>query len=324
MTPLAHKIVRELTLPKKDRTFMDAGHILPRMRDIHCFEISAVQSLVGKMAQDLKRRCLIAHQPELAHLSDEEWEQGKWTVPDWKTWRWIEPNTRMGFLPAPRTWIETKVPPGSSHNGVSGVVGWLLEEGEMLPDRVRRTLPGFVRCTSCQEVINTAGRRVFGSLVMWHMPLADSSAFGLVNPIPDNLEDLTEQTNLRGGVQQVYEMILHTTLSTYITLGLINTPKLIGRRQHMPHAGLEKALRREQKIIGTYPLHAWTEILLECRPTPNVAGEEDYEAHLTGRKCLHFCRAHLRLKGGKVEFVRSHYRGDPALGFKQARYRVTA
>lgn len=105
-------------------------------------------------------------------------------------------------------------------------------------------------------------------------------------------------------------------------LYIINSPKIFGRRQHMPHVGLEKKLRDAKPTIGSYPLHAWQEILLEARPTYFDDSGVEHEAHLTGRKCLHFCRAHLRVRNGRLETVSSHWRGDPALGIKRTRYKV--
>ncbi len=107
----------------------------------------------------------------------------------------------------------------------------------------------------------------------------------------------------------------------YGALALINTPRIIGRRQHMPHAGLQRRLAAARGMVGKFPLRAWTEIVLEVHP-PKVAGEQVHEARLTGGKCLHFCRAHLRIRNGMLEYVSPHWRGDPALGIKQTRYSV--
>lgn len=105
-------------------------------------------------------------------------------------------------------------------------------------------------------------------------------------------------------------------------LAFINSPRIIGRRQHMPHRGLERELLRQQKVIGKFPLHAWTEIVLEVTPPKEADGQHEYEAHLTGKRALHFVRAHLRIRDGKLSFVKAHWRGDAALGIKQSRYRL--
>lgn len=107
----------------------------------------------------------------------------------------------------------------------------------------------------------------------------------------------------------------------YGALALINTPRTIGRRQHMPHAGLQRKLAAAHGMPGKFPLQAWTEIILEVRP-PVIEGERVHEARLTGGKCLHFCRAHLRIRNGTLEYVSPHWRGNGALGIKQSRYDV--
>lgn len=104
-------------------------------------------------------------------------------------------------------------------------------------------------------------------------------------------------------------------------LAMINAPRIIGRRQHMPHAGLQRKIARSKGMVGKFPLRAWTEIVLEVSPPKEAVGE--YEARLSGAKALHFCRAHLRVRNGQLEYVRAHWRGDPALGIKRSRYRLT-
>jgi hypothetical protein len=105
-------------------------------------------------------------------------------------------------------------------------------------------------------------------------------------------------------------------------LAMINTPRVVGRRQHMPHAGLQKALARARQMVGKSPLRAWSEIVLEVTPPDLHHDEDPRELRLSGAKALHFVRAHLRIRLGHLELVSSHWRGDPALGIKQTRYRV--
>jgi hypothetical protein len=107
-------------------------------------------------------------------------------------------------------------------------------------------------------------------------------------------------------------------------LAMINTPRLVGRKQHMPDRKLEKTLLRNRPNIGKFPLQAWTEITLSVSaPTKDVSGQSSKEAHLTGNKPLHFCRQHWRVRLGRLERVKAHWRGDPSLGIKRSRYKVT-
>lgn len=108
----------------------------------------------------------------------------------------------------------------------------------------------------------------------------------------------------------------------YGLLAFINTPRIVGRRQHMPHRGLERDLRRALGLQGKFPLHAWTEILLHVAPPKDASDEPSVEAHYTGKRALHFCRAHLRIKLGRLELVKAHWRGDSSLGIKRSRYVV--
>lgn len=108
-----------------------------------------------------------------------------------------------------------------------------------------------------------------------------------------------------------------------IFLAIINSPRSIGRRQHMPNRALEARLLRKRKLIGHFPLRAWTEIKLEAFPDFVTDDGKVHRARLTGERCLHYCRAHLRIQNGMVVFVHGHWRGNAALGIKQSRYRIT-
>ena len=119
---------------------------------------------------------------------------------------------------------------------------------------------------------------------------------------------------------QFMPLVGRLSAGLYGALALINTPRVIGRKQHMPHAGLQKKMAAARGMVGKFPLRGWTELTLAVSP-PAVDGQE-HEVRLTGGKALHFCRAHLRIRLGQVELVKPHWRGDPALGIKQTRYRV--
>jgi hypothetical protein len=113
--------------------------------------------------------------------------------------------------------------------------------------------------------------------------------------------------------------------STLFAMGcclLINSPQIIGRTQHMPNQALERKLT--QKFgVGKFPLHAWTEIHLKVNKPIEIDDGESHEAHLTGRRALHFVRKHIRIRLGRLEYVSAHWRGDPSIGIKQSRYKVT-
>ena len=191
------------------------------------------------------------------------------------------------FLPAPKTWIEWNHP--------FGRIAILLESfGDM------------ARSTAFWKDCSAA----LGSI---SLTSDDYKCCGTLGLVPQVWKDAYGESMFAG-----------LLAAAHLQLVIINSPKIIGRKQHMPHRGLERDLLRSKTLSGKYPLHAWHELKLEARPTYFDKDGFEHEAHLTGKKCLHFCRSHLRIRNGKLELVNAHWRGDPALGIKRTRYRVTA
>jgi hypothetical protein len=197
---------------------------------------------------------------------------------------------KLAFLPAPVTWIEYR--PMVEERFRNVVVNSGLEERFKDPQRLAH------RLTETDDV-------VCEHTFMQH---ADGTIHYTYEPLVFNKKDVFIEGHERA-------------IALFAMLAMINHPKVIGRRQHMPHRGLERQLVRSLGA-GKFPLHAWTEIKLHVMPTRDMRDDPSVEAHYTGHKALHFCRAHLRLRGGRLEFVRAHWRGDPAIGIKQSRYRV--
>lgn len=204
------------------------------------------------------------------------------------------------FLPADKVWIEWKSP--KNH------VGLLVCKIETEP---------FARFYMVSR-LESGG---------W-CSYADSIVISLQGTLINNAERLTgnesefgKQARMKAGLEYGF-LEAQSAKIIYGALAFINSPKIIGRRQHMPHRGLERELIKQQKIIGKFPLHAWTEIILDVTPPKEAEGQHDFEAHLTGRRALHFCRAHLRIRDGKLQFVKAHWRGDASIGIKRSRYIV--
>lgn len=249
MTPLAHRIARELTLPKRRRTFIDQCRLLEQMGDIHCFEVSEVKEAAVELAIDINRKVI----PE-----------------------------RLAFLPAPKTWIEWQEDKAR--------VGVLLQQTKF-DDQVAFT----------------------------HFALADANKFG---SLAGGLLHLHSGAKPTGATHEIGLRDRANTLKIYAFLALINTPRIVGRVTHLPHAGLQKSLVASRAMTGSFPLKAWTEIKLSILPPEIQPGIRD--ACLTGERALHFCRAYLRIRLGQLEMVRAHWRGDASIGIKQSRYKVTA
>lgn len=195
------------------------------------------------------------------------------------------------FLPAPKTWIEWRYGDGRS-------AAILLVEAKHKIIRSRCTL-------YCREEATVLGI------------LSATSSLPADNPVLPKW--LTDHLVAYGAGTYSAEWLL---ILAQLMLLLINSPRIIGRRQVMPNKGLERKLTQGLGV-GKFPLHAWTEILLQVSKPPEIDDGEPHEAHLTGRRALHFVRKHIRIRLGQLEYVTAHWRGDPALGIKQSRYTVT-
>jgi hypothetical protein len=203
----------------------------------------------------------------------------------------------FGFLPAPKTWIEFRHASGNR-------MAVAMEECDG-----RHAYNGGKPSAVCTFV----DRDSVVNLGMVSTQSGDFYAYGGLQRWPQYILACSGPEPDMAG--QGILALAHTLLV------LINSPKIIGRRQHMPHAGLERRLTKGLGA-GKFPLHAWTEILLQVNKPPEIDDGEPHEAHLTGRRALHFCRKHIRIQNGQLVYVSAHWRGDPALGIKQSRYNV--
>jgi hypothetical protein len=206
---------------------------------------------------------------------------------DWK----FRDDIRL-FLPSPMTWIEWRT--GNGRNGAL-----LVDGADKQPND---TVGIYVH----EMALNNDDGVILEREDTWAMVKRDGR-FRILSPLTAEGDPVWGKADFiaRG-----------RTLAA--ALSLINTPRIIGRRQHMPHSGLQKRLAMARGMTGKFPLQAWHEIKLEVRPP--ISPEGTSEGHLTGMRALHFCRAHLRIRYGKLELVHAHWRGDPSLGVKQTRY----
>lgn len=275
MTPLAHRIVKEFTLPVKRRSFIDRCGLLEVMGDIHCFEVSDVFDAACS---------LVKGKTENIHDLNERGHEIATRVSSL--------SERTSFLPAPNTWIEWT-------SEIGGRTAVLLREDE-------KNEWCSIRIAECSD------RGVF------------ASAAGIFCMGLRNIHDASVFRSSVNLSQDQRVSLCGLMLTLHGLLAFINTPRVIGRATHAPHAGLQKALTKARAAaFGKYALHAWTEIRLHVRPEHD-ANRSDEDVWLTGRRALHFVRCHLRLRLGQLELVTAHWRGDPALGIKQSRYKVVA
>jgi hypothetical protein len=319
MTPLAMKVANQLTLPVSQRRFDDAAGVLCLFdQDMHCFEVSAIAKSVNAVLDD----------PLEAGDADAAWDV------------WHEVGTMLPhmFLPSPVTWLEQIV--GGERIGVV-----LRQHGDGYSLATVYDNRSIDMCKFRARGILEAGERIevtdlamiedeehsradidFSKLLTGLDPLtatpeqrrcilaARALAQARVDKLNHKLGRGSRMVEFMGAAHRFIGMCV-------LTLDLINTPGLIGMRQHDPHRGLARRLSTIRG--GSYPLRGWSEVVLKHQTRIAEPGER-----LTGatfHKCLHFVRSHLRhYQDGKVTVIPAHWRGDPALGIKRTRYLVAA
>lgn len=189
------------------------------------------------------------------------------------------------FLPSPRTWLEFE------DRGIK--VGLFLEMRDGWIELVR------VLCSSGCFVAVDGGclRCEMGGV----LSTIDESKIPDGYPLDRNGMAAT---------------VASTGFLAMLLLDVINTPDLIHLRRRTLSSGMQRALG---KATGHYPMLAWSEVTINHAAVSRPCTREG----LTGRKCLHFVRAHRRVLGPEHSTtVAAHWRGDPSIGIKQTRYRV--
>lgn len=104
---------------------------------------------------------------------------------------------------------------------------------------------------------------------------------------------------------------------TAAILTVVNQPSGLERTTERPHAGLSRDLRRKG-LLGDEELKPWHRLRI-CQSKERT--ENAAVSRPGHRKCYHFVRAHFRQANG--QFVRPHWRGDPALGIGRKSYIVS-
>lgn len=99
-------------------------------------------------------------------------------------------------------------------------------------------------------------------------------------------------------------------------LALINTPRVSRVIHHDVDAKLNKARLKRGKV----PLMSWRDVTI--RPDVGWMPKTVQEEGRTGEKRRHHVRTFMRLKQGKVEIVRPHWRGNREKGYVQHRHVV--
>jgi hypothetical protein len=330
VTPLAQKIARELTLPVKRRTFHNAEILSLFDADMHCFDVTAIAKPISDAMDEANVW------PDVATMLD------------------------ALFLPSPVTWLESIV--GGTRIAyilTKQDVWWqiyMVIDGATLVGGLNAKFRPCSILTSPEmiEVIPLLGHQSPLEALLTGAPTAEpetSPANLLLERAYDRgLRDASDRgiglyakervTRLqarkafldfeigalekdlseKSGQIEMLQVAKTGIAFSVLAIDLINTPGLVGFRQHAPHVALAQQFARLG--IGKYPLRSWSEVTVKTHTT---ACHGDYESGATFRKCLHFVRSHQRhYRSGHVSIIPAHWRGDPALGIKRTRYRVTA
>lgn len=323
MTPLASKVARELTLPLKDRTFDDQGHVLSLFdQEMHCFEVSAIAKSVNEVMDE----------PLASDDADEAWS----------VWRDIESMLPRMFLPSPVTWLETIF-------AGSRIACVIREKGPYFSlSTVHQSAKGNFSLHMCDfraRSILEPGERIEIELGDLGEALDDTGPDPITSRLrvsdPENvtpaeyrrllagrdlidarLATLNRKIEIGNTGIEVAQAAKRFIGMTVLTIDLLNTSGVVGLKQHMAHPRLARDLGRIG--AGRYPLMAWSEVVLKAETRFAELGER--VTGTTYHKCLHFVRSHLRhyRRDGKVIVIPAHWRGDPALGIKRTRYRLAA
>jgi len=218
-------------------------------------------------------------------------------------WRHPVPPGRLAFLPADRTWIEWKMSWQGSDLQITDYTAFLLESTD---DANRASVTNFryAEAGGTRRGLYVASKA--GEL--WLSRKARPTGVEFVST-PEVL----------AAIDDLEEMGSDCTLLLYAFLAMINTPKVMHRINHQPDRKLRSKLIGAGAIAGRYELLPWHEIKLDVAPTDDDAEHQSGE-RLTGERALHYCRAYLWISRGIV--CPGHWRGNPALGIRQQRYRV--
>ena len=297
MTPLAKALAEaSVSNPKWWRTSGNEKLLAPFPRDVKCFEVTAVAELSHELAQQAYERGNIVES--------------------------------LAFLPAPVTWLEQRY---TREDGASALQAYLLvDQGD--------------NTASVASIIGVDinGRTVFVPISLGDLRLldaADPDGWAIdatlenqgVDPVDYGRRLVADLHPLRPGVSftpqggpdldRQLNDAQERSWQLYATLSLINSPRIVARSEHKASSGLRKFLNR--KGDGQYNLLPWHEVFLDITP-PEATEVEGGASRLTGPRALHFCRQHIRIKRGRLEMVRAHYRGSADVGIAQTQYRVGA
>lgn len=81
-------------------------------------------------------------------------------------------------------------------------------------------------------------------------------------------------------------------------------------------------VRDKLRRAGSPRLDEIAHVVVSLRVGERAEGDTAGPIRTTSPRALHWCRAHNRQKGDRIERIRAHWRGDPAFGVRLASYRL--
>jgi hypothetical protein len=333
MTPLAMRVAHELTLPSAKRAMVDLGGVVNLInQDLHCFDVTAIAKPVHDAMDEANVwPDVLTMLPRMFLPSPTTWlemniagRRVAWVLEsagdEWFKLSLVCDDPDLYSVPV-CNFRGCSILENAERIEVADTINPKLKEeyrrgesiGEMSVLHSVATKEGFVLDEHGGSLSGATAKvaRLRGTL---------DNSVNRVAKVELDLARLTSARDiLRGGDGEIPKWQNHGIAFCTLALDLINTPGLIGLRQHDPHRGLAKRLA----TAGSYPLQGWSEITLKHQT--KLAGPCEQPTGTTFHKCLHFVRSHLRhYQSGKVTVIPAHWRGDPALGIKRTRYRLAA
>lgn len=207
------------------------------------------------------------------------------TIHDMVDIRAVRSMARNLFLPGYNTWVE-----------------WTDDTGDFGGGRVGALLMGAWMANEDGHVTIASPRSLtMGSITMFRRPIVTPS-FGILWR-----SDFSLAKNDIGEFQ--YEQ---ACAWIWTAIAMINTPR-VARIESVSVDRINRARRNRPPVLS------YANVMLTVDAGEAAQGAQN---KLTGKKALHHVRAFMRLKRGRVEIVKPHWRGNPTYGVRLTRHTV--
>lgn len=297
MTPVAHRLLKDLTedcLAVKGYPKLKAP-LLATLQHAQYFEVTGILPLARSLVDALALRPFREIKEALSGALS---------------------------LPAPITWVECRQQLRGTLESV-----FILEQ-EQLMDRTDVYTPTFRI-----GFFSDTGEFLFSDSEQLAIADGDISSFvefyrfdelrGIyLNAHPEAAAFQGNELNDRLGItferfRRAY--YAHSKVLMLAVLAVMNDQDIAHVERKPSHKGL---MRQVRKVCGSDAgfNEGWRQYTLHV--SERVSGDGGGGGAITGTKALHFCRQFVRLRRGKIEFVRGHWRGDAAKGVVNKVYRV--